>query len=115
MPLKFTKDVSAHLIKYVKSVDISFNPFDARTTSARELLRQIQSTRYQTSNPKLVVNATTTASAAPPSVVFKYVDGTEQAFDSQEFICKEMMDSVFLRAMQIDIDFELDGKSVDDV
>jgi len=73
--LKITRKVSNHLIKYVKRVTIEYNPFDIRTTSARELLRQLQSNRFSQSNPKLQVNSTVSASLEPPKVEIEFVNG----------------------------------------
>lgn len=114
MPLKFTKDISTHLFKYVRNVDVTFNPFDIRTRSARELLRQVQAGRFSSANPNLKVKAHVVATPDPPSVVFKFVDGTEKVFDSQEFIVNEMMEKVFLHSMEINNDYEMNGKSIDD-
>ena len=50
---------------------------DSRASSARELLRQVRAERFKKANPKLEVSATVTASAAPPSAVFKFIDDTE--------------------------------------
>jgi hypothetical protein len=51
--------------------------FDARTTSARELLQQVRAERFKKANPKLEILTTVTGSAAPPKAVFKFVDDTE--------------------------------------
>eukprot|EP00536_Pseudo-nitzschia_multiseries_P018147 jgi/Psemu1/54307/gm1.54307_g len=77
MPIKFSKETSSRLFRYVRTVDIRFNPFDNRTKSARELWRQMQATRYRKANPKLEINTHVLGSASPPEVVFKFIDDTE--------------------------------------
>lgn len=135
---KITKEISTHLFKYVRTVEVTFNrkscyehfcrdrmsgislnicaylAFDRRTRSARELLRQVQSQRYSKANPKLKVITKVVGTVDPPSVRFVYVDGNDQMFDSQNYIAKEILAEVFQRANNLDIQFELDGKNVDE-
>ncbi|KAL7524324.1 hypothetical protein ACHAXR_000527 [Thalassiosira sp. AJA248-18] len=115
MPLKITKEMSSHLIKFVRAVDVSFNPFDMRTRSARELLRQVQSERLLRSNTKLKVNAIIQSTPNAPSVKFTFVDGTDVSFDSREYLAGEMLMDVWRTTMKMDDDFELEGKNVDDM
>lgn len=119
--------------------------FDARTTSARELLRQVRADRFKTANPKLAISATVTGTADPPKVVFQFVDEsvvssssstswkaiyivdanphsrlfvfrvTQMDFESENYNCKEILHGVYLKAMQLNVEFEMDGKSIDDV
>mmetsp|Transcript_31800 Transcript_31800/g.66843 ORF Transcript_31800/g.66843 Transcript_31800/m.66843 type:complete len:116 (-) Transcript_31800:248-595(-) len=115
MPQKITKEMSSHLIKFVRKVDVSFNPFDMRTRSARELLRQVNSERLLRSNPKLKVNANIQATSSAPAVKFTFVDGTDATFDSREYLASEMLTDVWRKTMKMDDDFELEGKNVDDM
>ena len=115
MPLKITKDISSHLIKYVRTVDVTFNPFDNRTKSARELLRQIDSPRFHGCNPKLKVNAIIHSRYDAPRATFAFVDGTDVSYESRDFLVNEMLYDVWRKAMTIDDDFELEGKNVDDM
>jgi len=64
---------------------------------------------------QLIVSHTLLNTPAAPSVEFKFVDGTEKYFDSQSFTAREMMDEVLLNAMQMDTQWELDEKNIDDV
>uniref|UniRef100_A0A7R9WVM4 Large ribosomal subunit protein mL53 n=1 Tax=Craspedostauros australis TaxID=1486917 RepID=A0A7R9WVM4_9STRA len=114
MPIKFGKDVSARLFRYVKQVDISFNPFDARTRSARELWRQMQATRFQKENPNLKVNAKVLNTPDEPTVVFTFVDDTQKRFESQHYDVKEIMFDVHLGLNSMDNEYEIAGKSLDD-
>jgi hypothetical protein len=50
----------------------------------------------------------------PPKVRFVFVDGKDQVFDSQSFIAKEILSDVFQIANNLDIQYELDGKNVDE-
>ncbi|KAL9190115.1 hypothetical protein ACHAXT_007326 [Thalassiosira profunda] len=115
MPLKITKDMSSHLIKYIRTVKVSFNPFDARTTSARELLRQIHSERMLACNPKLKVINDIHSKPNAPRIQFDFVDGSDMAFNTEEFQVQEMMMDVWRTTMKIDDAFEMEGKNVDDV
>lgn len=83
MAIKFPKEVSSYLFKYVSKIDIKFNrkyvlccdaicgvlepessaffhpptasglAFDGRTKSTREVFRQVQVERFKKSNPKV--------------------------------------------------------------
>ena len=107
--------MSTHLIKYVRTIDVSFNPFDNRTRSARELLRQMNVERYLRSNPKLKVTAMVNSKPDAPWVKFGFVDGTDKKFDSREYLADEMLMDVWRVAMKMDDDFELEGKNVEDM
>jgi len=115
MIFKVTKGISAHLFKYVKKVDIRFNPFDTRTRSARELLRQIQAERYSKANPKLTINIDIVDTIDPPKIDFEYIDGTKTEFDTQYFQVKDMLMEVHSLTSVMDMNYELEGKSVDDL
>lgn len=78
------------------------------------MLRQLQADRYVKANPKFKLNITLSPSAAPPSVVFTFVDGKVLDFESQKLICSEMMFTVLLKASEIDIDYEMNGRNIDD-
>ncbi|KAL3827093.1 hypothetical protein ACHAXA_002328 [Cyclostephanos tholiformis] len=115
MPLKITKEMSSHLIKYVRKVEVSFNPFDMRTRSARELLRQVNSQRLLRANTKLKVNAIVQGRPDAPTVKFSFVDGSDISFDSREYLANEMLMEIWRKAMKMDDEFELEGKNVDDM
>lgn len=88
--------------------------FDSRTRSTRELMRQVQAERFVKSNPKLKINTMVVGTTDPPKVEFEFIDGTVRTYDSQQFQAKEMLDEIFLTANNLDIEYELEGKSVDD-
>ncbi len=87
---------------------------DSRTASARELLRQVQANRIKKANPKMVLNVDVLGTAEPPVVNFEFVDGTKKDFQSQSFIANEMLSEIYMIANNLDIEYELAGKSVDD-
>lgn len=114
MPIKFSKEVSTRLFKYVKTIDIKFNAFDARATSAKELLRRLKAPRFNKSNPKLQVLVDSNARPDAPSVNFKLVDDSDIFFDTRNFKIEEMMFQVHLTTMQLDNEYELAGRSIDE-
>eukprot|EP00956_Cyclotella_meneghiniana_P014429 scaffold21566_cov73-Cyclotella_meneghiniana.AAC.10 len=115
MPLKVTKDMTSHLIKYVRTVDINFNPFDKRTRSAREVLRQIDIQRFYDVNPKLKVNPNILSTPDAPTIKFSFVDGTDKTFNSSEHLADEILIDVWRGLMKMDDDWEMEGKNVDDI
>jgi len=62
-----------------------------------------------------VISHTLLNTPEAPSVIFKFVDGTEKLFDSQQFTAREMMDEVLLNTMQMNTQWELEEKNIDDV
>jgi len=85
--MKLAKDVTTHLFKYVKVVDIRFNPFDGRSKSVKELLRQVQATRYSKANPNLEIKRQILATADAPFATFQFVDGSEVSVAVTTFQC----------------------------
>lgn len=121
MPLKFNKEVSTQLFKYVSTIDLKFNrklwslgddrsldfprenllslfthhhamtsiAMDNRTTSVRELLRQLRAKRFTKANPKLAINVDVHNRPASPSAHFKFVDGTDVSCSATVIIVSE--------------------------
>ena len=108
-------DFKALLFSFIHGISFSYTilAFDRRTRSARELLRQVQSERYAKANPKLKIVTKVVGTVDPPKVKFQFVDGKEQIFNSQNYIAKEIFSEVFQIANSLDIQYELDGKNVD--
>lgn len=77
-------------------------------------MRQVHADRFAKSNPKLKINTMVVGTTEPPKVEFEFIDGVIKTYDSQQFQAKEMLDEVFLTANNMDIEFELEGKSVND-
>mmetsp|Transcript_534 Transcript_534/g.599 ORF Transcript_534/g.599 Transcript_534/m.599 type:complete len:116 (-) Transcript_534:654-1001(-) len=115
MPIKFTKEASSRLFRLVKTVDIRFNPFDNRTASAREIWRQLQATRYHKANPKLKINTEVLGTAAAPEVVFTLIDDTKKRFDSRHYTAHEIFFDMHLSLDNMSNQFEISGKSLDDL
>lgn len=95
------------MIEIIKALDV-------RAVSAREILRQVTTMRFKDSNPKLVVERLMTYSTNPPVANFTYIDGTDDAFDTQEYTAKEMMETIWLKTTGISCEYEMAGKSIDD-
>jgi hypothetical protein len=93
----------------------SFSAFDQRTRSARELLRQVQAQRFAKANPNLKINIDIHDLPSRPVARFTMVDGTEQVFETHENTVNDMLFQVHLKTMKLDAEFELEGKSVDEI
>ena len=89
--------------------------FDARTRSAREVLRQANIQRFYDANPKLKINPNILATPDAPTVKFSFVDGSDKTFNSREYLADEMLMDVWRTVMKMDDDFEMEGKNVDDM
>jgi hypothetical protein len=88
--------------------------FDARTRSVRELYRQVHATRFKTANPKLQILTEVHNRADEPLAIFKFADGTESVFQSQHNIANEIIFQVHLKAQELDAQYEMSGKNIDD-
>jgi hypothetical protein len=112
--------------------------FDARSTSAREMMRQVQASRFKKANPKLQIRFDIHGRVDKPIVQFSFADGTEvrkkikcmlhivvgdaypilieqKIFDCQEDLASDMMFQVHLKTMQLDAEYEMAGKSIDEM
>ena len=87
---------------------------DNRTTSIRELLRQLRAKRFTTANPQLAINVDAHNRPAAPSANFTFVDGTSTLFETKDYHAPEIMFQVHLKGMQLDAEYEMEGKSVDE-
>ena len=155
MPLKFPKNVSTKLFRYVRTIDLKFNrkfsspascdcrnlsplttpgfarlcenhnmatyclscsstALDDRTTSIRELLRQVRAKRFKQANPKLAINVDIHNRPSEPTAHFAFADGTDSLFQTKDYIAPEIMFQVHLKGMQLDAEYEMAGKSLDD-
>jgi len=77
MPIKFSKEVTTHLFKYVNSVEFKFNPFDIRAVSAKEISIQLQASRFKKANKRFKLLHDIHEYTDPPKVVFSFFDGTQ--------------------------------------
>jgi hypothetical protein len=75
----------------------------------------MQATRYHAANPNLKINTHVLGTAAAPEVVFKFIDDTEKRFDSKDYTANEILFDVHLSLDQKDNEYEMSGKSLDDV
>lgn len=116
MPIKFDREMSTHLFKFISTVNFSFNrmcrcddihvecflynclpfsfflslvmflemlsfpAFDNRTSSIRELMRQVQTPRYSKANPRLKVDVDIHNTYLAPIAKINFIDGTEVCF-----------------------------------
>mmetsp|Transcript_28924 Transcript_28924/g.42890 ORF Transcript_28924/g.42890 Transcript_28924/m.42890 type:complete len:116 (+) Transcript_28924:191-538(+) len=113
--VRFTKEVTNKLIKYVTRIDIQFNPFDGRSKAAREMWRQMKAQRYYQANPKLSLDLKQVSTPVPPVVKFSFVDGSNMDFDCEQQHCKEMLHGVWEHARDMDFEFEMTDKNIDDL
>mmetsp|Transcript_17803 Transcript_17803/g.23046 ORF Transcript_17803/g.23046 Transcript_17803/m.23046 type:complete len:118 (-) Transcript_17803:144-497(-) len=115
MPLKFDKEMSTHLFKFVNTVKISYNPFDMRTTSAREIVDRMHAPRYKKANPRLKLDIEIHDRPSAPFVEFHFVDGTNHIVNpSNTQQAKDILFNVHLEASRVDAEYEMAGKNVED-
>ena len=110
-----SRQESVRLFKYVTNVDIKFNPWDAKSNSARELWRRLTSKKLAKSNPSALVNATMPSSVLVPSAHIKFVDGSERTLDdTSELTVDDIISQINMAAARIDNEWILEGKEIDE-
>lgn len=87
---------------------------DSRTTSIRELLRQVRAKRFIEANPKLAINVDVHNRPVGPTANFVFIDGEERFFETKDYHAPEVMFQVHLKGMQLDAEYEMAGKSIDE-
>lgn len=112
--MKFSRDVTTHLFKYVRTVDIKFNPFDTRTASAKELMAQVMAERFKKANPKLEIKKNLVYTPDSPLITFKFVDDTEKVFEGEEYNVREILKEVYMHTNIMDFNWEVEEKNIDD-
>uniref|UniRef100_A0A7S1BHY7 Ribosomal protein/NADH dehydrogenase domain-containing protein n=1 Tax=Corethron hystrix TaxID=216773 RepID=A0A7S1BHY7_9STRA len=110
---RLSKDVCTRLIKYVKSVNVTYNACDQFAKSSKVFLVNIDIPRFKKSNPKLIIDSERKLMPATPEVDVKFVDGSELNFDGSLFTAEEMMGDLMSHAEDIDSEYESSGKSID--
>ena len=78
------------------------------------MYRQVSAERYIKANPKLKINFNVTPAIVTPTVTFTFVNGNVLEFECEKFICKDMMFKTLLTASELDIEYEMAGKSIDE-
>mmetsp|Transcript_21738 Transcript_21738/g.60409 ORF Transcript_21738/g.60409 Transcript_21738/m.60409 type:complete len:119 (-) Transcript_21738:105-461(-) len=114
--ITFDKEMSTHLFKFVNKVKISFNPYDKRGTSAREIMDRLHAPRYTEANPRLKFELDVHQKATAPYVEFHFHD--EQIFEVKPSYKQHATDILFdvhLRLAELDAQYEIDGKNIDEL
>jgi len=117
------KDCAVSEVTHVASVSLIFiafpalwkTAFDIRSKPAKEVLRQMQSERFSSANPKMKVTPFVVGTPHSPVIDFSFIDGSQMNFviDNPEQHCKEMLDQVWQHTIDMDFQFEIDGKEIE--
>lgn len=78
-------------------------------------MRQVQTPRYQKANPRLKINVNIHNTYKTPIAQFNFIDGSDTKFETQKYDIKDMMFQIHLKAMQLDAEFEMDGKNIEEM
>jgi len=124
MPHWPSKLVATRLMKYVTKINIAFNPYQPNPANIRhargirEFMVRQQSDRVKKSNPKLKLSIDVHNRAWLPDhtgnfVHVTYADGTELKFDEFQGTVDELEEGIFMRAAEMEGEYEAAGKSVD--
>uniref|UniRef100_A0A7S3DNA3 Large ribosomal subunit protein mL53 n=1 Tax=Entomoneis paludosa TaxID=265537 RepID=A0A7S3DNA3_9STRA len=113
--LSFDKAMTTHLFKYVNKIKYSFNPFDRRSTSARDVMDRLHAPRFQKANPRLTFEYDVHNRPKAPFVEFHFHNGKDFIVNpSHDHIGKDIIFDVCLRLAEIDAEYEIEGKNIDD-
>jgi len=112
---RITRGENVRLFKYVTSVDLTFNPWDAKSNSTRELWRRLTSHKLKASNPKALVNATMPTVVPAPTAFVKFVDGSVVDLkDCSKLRVEEIVAELNMAAARIDNEWAMNGKDLGD-
>eukprot|EP00953_Heterococcus_sp_UTEX-ZZ885_P030094 15918-Heterococcus_DN1.PRE.1 len=134
MASKIKRDEAIKLFKYLREVSIRVNPWNTpQNKGAWEFYRRMDSPAHKLANAKCVFRPDITLEPTWPIASVKFVDGSTMEWntrqlDSQQCIehCRTIVlasaamnadhQHLYLaKAQQIDADFEVAGKNIDDV
>ncbi|CAN8073372.1 unnamed protein product [Agarophyton chilense] len=82
------------LFKTLQKVTVTANPFDYRSTTAREFLRRVRTPPVKRSNPKLLTELTITEEYGNPTIELLYGDGFQQKIQTSGLKIMDIMDEV---------------------
>ena len=68
-------------LRHLKRVRVQFNPFDSRTTAAREFLARITTSKATASNPECTVEPRVRNDDAPPVIFVEFANGVKDQFN----------------------------------
>lgn len=75
----------------------------------------MQASRFRKANPKLAIKLDVHSRPTAPVAVFHFVDETTKEFETEQSKVDEMLFQVHLKAMQLDAEYEMEGKNIDDL
>ncbi|KAA8490873.1 hypothetical protein FVE85_1320 [Porphyridium purpureum] len=75
-------------------IEVSFNPFNNCSATARELLKQFQTRPVLEKNPKLEVKVMVGPTYVPSRVHIEYQDGSKQTIFPDHRMSREVIDEI---------------------
>eukprot|EP00455_Lapot_gusevi_P057462 TRINITY_DN9800_c0_g1_i2.p1 TRINITY_DN9800_c0_g1~~TRINITY_DN9800_c0_g1_i2.p1 ORF type:complete len:111 (+),score=8.01 TRINITY_DN9800_c0_g1_i2:46-378(+) len=101
--MKFTTEVP--LMGLVTKVKVRFNPFDAQSTNAKEMLKYVSSRTIRAQNAKYTIETELSDSRCAPEVTLTYTDKSSRSFN----LAKSHMASVIRQIHEHNLDLEKRG------
>jgi large subunit ribosomal protein L53 len=89
-------------LRHLKRIRVQFNPFDSRTTAAREFLARVTSPRAKASNPECAVEPRVRNDDAPPVVFVEFTNGAKDQFNVHRMTVKQINDRIDTVSKQLE-------------
>ena len=90
------------MLRHVKQIRVAFSPFDRKSRSAREFLRQVSARRMRATNPKAVVETVVREDYGENTVDIEFTDGQTLSLGTCNMIVNEIIEEIDLVNNQID-------------
>jgi hypothetical protein len=63
----------------------------------------------------LAINVDVHDKPLAPTAIFTFVDETQETFDTKDYVAADIMFQIHLKGMQLEAEYEMDGKNVDEL
>lgn len=89
------------MLRHVKKLRVSFAPFDAKSKSVREFLRQIKTNKIKATNPKAKINVVVREDYGTNQVDVEFLNGHKMNLVTCDMIAPEIFEELeFVSAEQ---------------
>ena len=101
---RISKASSLDLIKQVRKVEISASQFNPRSKSVFELLKQLQSRRFNEFNPKYeCIFENLEDEAAAPKLRVEFSNDMAWVVDPSEYTAQRLREAIFTKAHDVEV------------
>ncbi|KAG5186705.1 hypothetical protein JKP88DRAFT_235950 [Tribonema minus] len=113
---RFRREQAIHLFKYVREVNVKMNPWAGDLNrGALEFLRRMGSPAHLKANPKVKIDSQFVLEPTWPKIHVKFVDNSKLEWEAHRQPCQEVVEAYLLHAQEIESQFEMEDKNIDEM